>query len=110
MTTRGASEREVVLIIADDERSWSVFTDSTRLTRRLLKVAAQWGVTPARCGVGFEFPLPLGAIKFSGPRRLTDAQKAQLAQARAASQKARFGSGEPVATASGEGPRAGGIS
>ena len=55
---------------------------------------------PARSGCGYEFSLPLAAIKFSAPRRPTDAQKAQLARARAARQEPRFGAGELVATTS----------
>lgn len=110
MTALDVSEREVVLTIADDERSWSIFTDSTRLTRRLLRVAAQWGMSPARCGAGFEFTLPLTAVKFSGPRRLTDAQKSQLTHARAARRKARFRAGGLVAPSPTEGQTPGGVS
>ena len=110
MSRLTAAEREVVCTIADDEDSWTVFTDSARLTRRLLRVAVQWGVTPARRGLGYEFSLPLAAVKFSGPRRLTDAKRAQLARARAASRKPRFGSGELVATTSPASRRGEGVS
>jgi hypothetical protein len=72
-------EREIVLTIADDEQSWHIFTDSTRLTNRLLRVARQWGVTPERLGVGYQLTLPLKAIRFAAPRRPSPAQRAHLA-------------------------------
>lgn len=110
MSRRSAAEREVVCTIADDEDAWHIFTASARLTSRLLRVAEQWGVTPSRCGVGFELTLPLAALRFSGPRRVTEARKAQLAQARASRQKARLGAGEPVATAFPAGRQGEGVS
>ncbi len=71
-------EREVVLGAADDEPKWHVFTDSTRLTRKLLAIAARWSVTPERIGAGFQFTLPLQAVRFFGPQRVTDRQYANL--------------------------------
>ncbi len=70
------SEREVVLTIADDEVWWTVFTDSRRLGSRLLEIAARCGVTPEPKGAGYEFRLPLEAVRFVGPRRVTEIQRA----------------------------------
>jgi hypothetical protein len=98
-----ASEREVVCTIADDEAAWHAFTDSTRLTRKLLTVAAQWGVTPERCGVGYKLTLPLAAVRFVGPRRTTDRQRAASRQAL---QAARFALQNPLRTEAVEGATA----
>lgn len=62
------SEREVVLHIADDERSWTIFCDSRRFGNKLRKIAARWGVEPQKVGNGFELTLPLKAVRFGGPR------------------------------------------
>jgi hypothetical protein len=89
-----ASEREVLLVIADDERVWHVHTDSKRLTRKLLRVAERWGIEPTPVGAGFEFDLPLRAIRFAGPRPIrapaSDSQKAALSRGRKAFQKWEF--------------------
>ncbi len=106
MTRLGASEREVVLTIADDEAGWSVFTDSARLTRRVLRVAAAWGASPERLGAGYRVTLPMAAVRFGAPRRMTEAQRAQFDRARAARQKPDSRAPELVATTSGAGPRA----
>ena len=96
-----AEERECIIGITDAEDAWRVYVDTpSRFARRLLTLAEGWGVTPKPLGTGVEFTLPLGAVKFSAPRRLSDAQKAQLAQARAARQKPRLGARELVATTS----------
>ena len=86
MTRLSAPEREVVLTIADDEAAWHVFTDSSRLTRRILRIAARWGVTPERCGEGWEFILPLAAVRFSAPKRMSAAQREALRRGRHANQ------------------------
>jgi hypothetical protein len=62
-----ASEREVHFSKADDESEWTIFTDSSRHTRRLLTVAARWGVAPRRLGEGYQLALPLAAVRFVGP-------------------------------------------
>jgi hypothetical protein len=84
----------VLLVIADDERVWHVHSDSKRLTRKLLHVAERWGIEPKPVGAGFEFDLPLRAIRFAGPRPIrapaSDAQKAALARGRKARQKGEF--------------------
>lgn len=89
------SERETVLTVADDELAWTVFTDSARLSRKLLVVARKWGITPDRRGEGHEFILPLGAVRFVGPpseqqRRASrqSIQKARNALRRAVKQRA----------------------
>jgi hypothetical protein len=82
-------EREVVLGAADDEPKWHVYTDSTRLTRKLLAIAARWGVTPEQMGAGFQFTLPLQAVRFVGPQRVTDRQYANLRHAGSAGRRTR---------------------
>ncbi len=64
-----ATEREVVLTIADDEQTWTLYCDSTRFRGRLLKFCQRLGVTPEEVGVGFEAHLPLKAVRFSTPRQ-----------------------------------------
>lgn len=86
-----AREREVVVTIADDETAWTVFTDSARMTRKLLRVASRWGITPERVGVGWHFILPLPAMRFTGPPSVR--KLAACRRAAEASQKARDGSG-----------------
>lgn len=93
-----ACEREVVLSIADDEQTWSLFSDSRRLTGKLRRVAHLWGLTPVRRGSGYEFALPLAAVRFVGPRQVTAAQRKHLAHlnsVRALRQKADFPSPGP---------------
>lgn len=68
MTDLTKTEREVVLTIADDERSWTIFCDSRRFAGKLRKLASRWGVEPRKTGHGFELILPLKAIRFSSPR------------------------------------------
>ncbi len=80
MSTLSRAEREVVLRIADDEASWHVFTDSRRLDVRLLQVAARWGVRPTRLGAGWEFTLPLEAVRFVRPQRLSAEERERRAQ------------------------------
>ncbi len=97
LKVRGAStatllppEREIILTLADDEKTWRIHTDSRRaLNTRLLKVAKALGVSVERVGAGYQFTLPLNAVSFRAPKPLTEAQ----AQARTRSiQKAlRFG-------------------
>lgn len=79
-----AAEREVVLTVADDEDAWIVFTDSTRLTAKLLRVAAKWGLRPERVGAGYEFTLPRTALRFVGPtsERRRDASRRAAQKAR----------------------------
>jgi hypothetical protein len=76
-TSLTKAEREVVLTIADDESAWHVFTDSQRLSGRLKKLAAAWGITPERLGHGWVCSLPLRAISFRAPTKPpTDRQRA----------------------------------
>jgi len=100
-------ERECILTIADDETDWHIFTDSARLTRRLLRLAARWGVAPERCGEGWEFTLPLAAVRFVGPLRVTERQRAAR---REALQKARLSLKNPVPVEAAEGSRREGVS
>jgi hypothetical protein len=97
------SEREVLVSISDDEQRWHIFTDSARLTRRLLAVAARWGITPERLGEGYEFTLPLKAVRFASP---PSERRRQLG--RESAQKARFGRRETAisTTSAGSGPEA----
>lgn len=84
-----ASEREVILTIADDESHWTVFTDSARRTKALMRIAARWGITPERVGGRWEFTLPESGIRPAGP---PSARKlAACRRAAEASQKARIG-------------------
>lgn len=98
-----SSEREVLVSISDDEQRWHIFTDSARFTRKLLAVAARWGITPERLGEGYEFTLPLKAVRFASP---PSERRRQLG--REFAQKARFGRREvEVSTTSrGSGPEA----
>lgn len=73
MSRLSPGEREVVCTIADDERTWHVFTDSTRLTRKLLAVASRWNIEPERIGEGWQFTLPISAVRFAGPTRVSGA-------------------------------------
>lgn len=87
------AEREVIITVADAEDHWTIFTDSARLTNRLLRIAEEWGVAPERLGAGYNFALPLKAIRFASPRRASSAQRNHLARLRAIkarSQKAHF--------------------
>lgn len=85
------AEREIILVIGDDEKFWHVHTDSLRAaSTRLRKVAAASGVVPQRTGNGWEFDLPLRAVRFASPRTPTppsEAQKRQRAAFREAAQK-----------------------
>lgn len=70
-------EREVILTLSDAEGEWCVYTDSQRLSGRLKKLAAAWGVIPNRLGEGWDFRLPLRAISFRKPKQPpTDRQRA----------------------------------
>jgi len=71
------SERETILTICDDEEEWHVYSDG-RLTRRLITLAEKWGRTPEREGSSYRFFLPLAAIRFASPRKLSEAQRATL--------------------------------
>ena len=86
-----AAEREVVISIADNESEWTVFTDSRRFTRRLLRLCARLKMTPERYGTGWKFPLPIAALRFRVPRKVSEAQREGLRRARMARQKARLG-------------------
>ncbi len=97
MTRLGPSEREAILSIADDEHAWHIFTDSAHLTRRLLAVAARWGAVPERLSVGYDFTLPLQAVRFVGPQRVTAKEQARRDRLREAAQNARHGAKSPIA-------------
>lgn len=103
----GKNEREVALTLTDDEKEWRVYTDSARLTGRLRKVAEAWGVTPERVGShGWEFPLPLRAVRFGGPRtprKVSEAGREALARARAHRQSAKIGANGLVISRPSEG-------
>jgi hypothetical protein len=72
MNSLSAAEREVVCTVADDEDAWHVFTDSARLTKKkLLAVASRWNVRPERLGEGWQFTLPLSAVRFVGPTKVS---------------------------------------
>lgn len=86
------TEREVVLTIADDEKTWSVYCDSRRFGGRLRKLAARWGVEPVKTGVGFTLTLPLKAIRFGGgPRQAPGAESSR----NRTSQRPLFGGRRP---------------
>jgi hypothetical protein len=101
-------EREIVLIIADDEQLWRVFTDSTRAaSTRLKKVARALGMEIAPCGEGVEFKLPRASIRSVGPRPVSPARRAHLARLNAVSdprQKAIPGAADPIDTTSATSP------
>lgn len=101
-----ASEREVIVTIPDDEQECYVFTDSTRRTRRLLLVAKQWGVTPQRHGEGYEFTLPIAALRFVGPMRLTAKERARREHLREVFRNGKVGAKGPseIGSSSGPGP------
>ena len=69
-----------------------VNTGRTFLTRRLLALAARWGVSPERLGEGYEFTLPLAAIRFATPRRLSERQRDALQRGRGRSQEGHLAS------------------
>jgi len=95
-----ASEREIVLTIADDEQSWHVHTDSRRAASgRLLRAARAWGVEPRREGAGYGFDLPLAAVRFAGPVRTTERQRQA---GREALRKARLSRRNPTVSVGGE--------
>jgi len=61
--------REITSCSADAELSSQIHTDSKpAASTRLRKVAAAWGVTPQKAGEGFEFDLPLRAVRFAAPK------------------------------------------
>jgi hypothetical protein len=84
-------EREAVLTIADDEQLWHVFSDSARLTRTLLRIAERWRIQPRQMGTGYEFELPLRAVRFAAPPApRSDKQRVVLQRGTEALQKARI--------------------
>lgn len=80
-----ASEREIVLTIADDEESWTAFADSPKFMRRLRKVGTAWGATIQPRGQGIVVILPLKAVRFSSPPSAS-----RVAAGRASIQKANL--------------------
>jgi hypothetical protein len=58
------AEREVILRIADDEETWHVQTESTRLTGLLLRFCRRYGIPLIKTGEGYEFDLPRHSIRF----------------------------------------------
>jgi hypothetical protein len=92
-------ECECIIGTTDAEEAWRVYVDTpSRFARRLLGLAERWRVTPKPAGAGIEFTLPLRAIRFASPRRMSDLRKVQLARARTARGKALSGAGGLVAT------------
>jgi hypothetical protein len=86
-----AGEREIVLVIADDEETWAVYTDSRRaLSTALLRAARRWGREPVRVSHGWEVRVPLGAVRFAGPPSAR--ALAQRRRAAEAAQQARMAS------------------
>ncbi len=59
-----AAEREVVLTIADDEETWHVRTDSTRLSGLLLRFCRTHGIPVVKTSGGYELELPRHAVRF----------------------------------------------
>jgi hypothetical protein len=59
-----AAEREVILTIADDEETWYVYTESTRLTGLLVRFCRRYGIPVVKTGGGHEFDLPRHAVRF----------------------------------------------
>lgn len=98
-------ERELIVTATDAEHEFTVFCDSARFRGRLLKVCRQLGIAPVPRGAGFEVRLPLGAVRFTVPRKATAAQRKALERAR---QKAKSGAGGPVEIGSPAGRRADG--
>lgn len=96
--TLTASEREVVLTVADDEDGWSVHSTSTRFSRRLQRIAAAWGITATP---GSWFTLPLKAVRFVAPpsakRRAAGSRAGERLQnaRRAAETLVALGSSDP---------------
>ncbi len=97
------AEREVIITIADDETACHVFTDSARLSPRLLALAERWGAKVERLGEGWEFTLPLKAVRFATPRRTTERQRAHL---QTLAQHGHFRSRRPIEMGSAEGLQA----
>lgn len=98
-TSLTAAEREIILTIADDEEGWTIFTDSTRMTRKLLAVAARWGLRPERAGAGYQFTLPRAAVRFAGPVRVSERQRQA---GRDALRNARLSAQTPAVSVGGE--------
>jgi hypothetical protein len=63
-TSLTAAEREVILIIADDEETWHVCTDSARLSRLLLRFCRRHGIPVVKTNGAYEFDLPRLAVRF----------------------------------------------
>jgi DNA-directed RNA polymerase specialized sigma24 family protein len=63
-TSLTAAEREVILLIADDEETWHVSTDSARLSRLLLRFCRRNGIPVVKTNGGYEFDLPRHAVRF----------------------------------------------
>jgi hypothetical protein len=63
-TSLTAAEREVVLRIADDEETWHVQTESTRLTGLLLRFCRRYGISVTKTSEGYQFDLPRHAVRF----------------------------------------------
>jgi hypothetical protein len=59
-----AAEREVVLNIADDEETWHVYTDSSRLSGLLLRFCRRHGIPVVKTGGRYEFNVPRNAVRF----------------------------------------------
>ncbi|MBI4332087.1 MAG: hypothetical protein HY673_12470 [Chloroflexi bacterium] len=73
------AERETVIRRAADERQWSVFTEDPVVIRKLDKLFHATEVTTH----GKRYKIPLGAISFRQPRKLSPRQLEQLEAARA---------------------------
>lgn len=81
-----ADERECILRTSDADDGWHVYaTRSSKMGRRLLKLAIQIGVSVEEMGRdGVRFVLPLNAVSFRRPRNASPAQREHLARVRLA--------------------------
>lgn len=82
------AERETVICRAADERQWSVFTEDPVVIRKLDRLFEAVEVTTH----GKRYELPLAAISFRRPRKLTGKQL-KAARARMAKLNAKSSAG-----------------
>ena len=65
-----ASEREVVAVYSDADRTWYVYSDSATMRGAILRLARRIGVEIQRVGShGVEFEVPGAALRLTAKRR-----------------------------------------
>lgn len=76
-------DQEVSLRYSVTEKRWEVFSNATRLRKRLRRWAKEWNVRPNETAEFIEFTIPFKAITLAKPRkrrRLSRQQRKTLAQ------------------------------